>query len=98
MSKKMDELILTNSEEILQALSKVELKGKGFVSECLIAEVLDAGIATPDFFKATGTDPDAYYDGEPNAWSDYHVRESKKVFMVYGGAGKVRRSHIADTP
>ncbi len=94
----MDELILTNSEEILQTLAKIELKGKGFVSECLVGDVLDAGISTPDFFRARGADPDAYYDGQPNAWSDYHIRESKKVFMVYGGAGKVRRSHIADTP
>ncbi|MFQ5597625.1 MAG: hypothetical protein ACE5GK_06195 [Nitrospiria bacterium] len=94
----MDELILTNSEEILQTLSKITLKGEGFVSECLVGEVLDAGISTPDYFKATGVDPNAYFDGRPNAWSDYHVRESKKVFMVYGGVGKARRSHIADTP
>lgn len=94
----MDELILTNSEEILETLSKIELKGEGFVSECLVSEVLDAGISAPDYFVAKGSDPDAYFDGKPNAWSNYHIRESKKVFMVYGGKGKARRSHIADTP
>jgi len=94
----MKDLILTNAQEILQTLSKIELKGEGFVSECLVGEVMDAGISNPDFFRASGEDPDAYYDGQANAWSDIQVRESKKVFMVYGGSGKARRSHIADTP
>lgn len=94
----MEEIVLTNGEEILQTLAKIAFKGKGFVSDCLVGEVMDAGISNPDFLKATGTDPDAYYDGKANAWSDIQVRESKKVFMVYGGAGKTRRFHIADTP
>ena len=94
----MEELILTNGNEILQTLAKIELKGSGFTTECLVGEVMDAGLSNPDFFKASGSDPEAYYDGQPNAWSDIQVRESKKVFMVYGGAGKTRRSHIADTP
>jgi len=94
----MEELILTNGNEILQTLAKIELKGKGFTTECLVGEVMDAGISNPDFFKATGSDPEAYYDGKNKAWSDIQVRESKKVFMVYGGAGKTRRFHIADTP
>ena len=94
----MEELILTNAEEILQTLAKIALKGKGFVTDCLVGEVMDAGISNPDFLKATGSDPEAYYDGKANAWSDIQVRESKKVFMVYGGTGKARRFHIADTP
>ncbi len=94
----MKELILTNAEEILLTLSKIEFKGLGFVSECLVGEVMDAGISNPDFFKASGEDPDAYFDGTAMAWSDIQVRESKKVFMVYGGTGKTRRFHIADTP
>jgi len=94
----MEELILTNGNEILQTLAKIELKGNGFVTECLVGEVMDAGISNPDFFKASGSDPEAYYDGKNNAWSDIQVRESKKVFMVYGGTGKTRRFHIADTP
>lgn len=94
----MKDLILTNAEEIMQTLSKIELKGKGFVSDCLVSEVMDAGISNPDFFKASGEDADAYFDGKAKAWSDIQVRESKKVFMVYGGSGKARRFHIADTP
>jgi len=94
----MEQLILTNSEEILQALAEIELKGDGFVSEGLISEVLDAGISEPDFFTASGSDPQAFYKGRPNAWSTYQVRQSKKVFMVYGGLRKTRRVHIADTP
>jgi hypothetical protein len=94
----MDALTLTNSEEILKILSAVSLKGRGFVTECLVGEVMDAGLCEPDYFTATGSDPDAYYNGEPNAWANYHVRQSKKVFMVYGRPNKARRSHIADTP
>jgi len=94
----MEPLVLTNTEKILQVLADIELKGEGFVTVTLIGEVLDAGISEPDFFKASGIDPEAYYKGNPNAWSTYQVRQSKKVYMVYGGAGKVRRSQIADTP
>lgn len=94
----MEELTLTNSDEILRLLASVSLKGEGFVTECLVGEVMDAGISEPDYFTASGSDPDAYYDGEPNAWANYHVRQSKKVFMVYGRANKARRYHIADTP
>ena len=93
----MEPLVLTNSEEILKVLANVSLKGNGFVTECLLAEVLDAGLSEPDYFNASGVDPDAFYNGQPNAWASYHVRQSKKVFMVYGG-GAMRRSHIADTP
>jgi len=92
----MESLILTNSEEILDLLSHVALKGNGFTTECLLAEALDAGLSEPDYLNASGADPEAYYHGEPNAWANYHVRQSKKVFMVYGGA--IRRTHIADTP
>lgn len=93
----MEPLVLTNSEEILKVLANVSLQGNGFVTECLLAEVLDAGLSEPDYFNASGADPDAFYNGEPNAWASYHVRQSKKVFMVYGG-GSLRRTHIADTP
>lgn len=94
----MDPLILTNSEEILKLLANVALKGNGFTTECLVAEVLDAGLSEPDYLNVSGVDPEAYYEGTPNAWANYHVRQSKKVFMVYGGANKVRTTHIADTP
>jgi hypothetical protein len=94
----MESLIRTNSQEILDLLSHVTLKGNGFVSDCLVAEVLDAGLSEPDYLNASGIDPNAFYNGEPNAWAVYHVRQSKKVFMVYGGENKHRTVHIADTP
>ncbi len=92
----MEPVTLTNSEEILKFLSLIALKGGGFTTECLLFEALDAGLSEPDYLNATGTDPDAFYDGAPNAWAHYHVRQSKKVFAVYGGP--MRRTHIADTP
>jgi hypothetical protein len=94
----MEPLTLTNSEEILMLLSHITLKGAGFTSECLVGEALDAGLSEPDYLNASGTDPLAFYNGEPNAWANYHVRQSKKVFMVYGGENKHRTVHIADTP
>ncbi len=94
----MESLIRTNSQEILDLLSHVTLKGNGFVSDCLVADVLDAGLSEPDYLNASGRDPNAFYNGEPNAWAVYHVRQSKKVFMVYGGENKHRTVHIADTP
>ena len=94
----MEPLVLTNSEEILMALSHIALKGAGFVTESLVGEVLDAGLSDPDYLNASGSDPLAYYNGEPNAWANYHIRQSKKVFMVYGGENRVRTKRIADTP
>jgi hypothetical protein len=91
-------LTLTNSEEILEVLTNIQLKGKGFTSECLLADVLDAGINEPDFLSASGEDPEAFYQGKPNAWGNYHVRQSKKLFYVYGGPNTVRTSRIVDTP
>ena len=89
-------LTLTNTEEIQEVLAHIELKGEGFTTECLLADVLDAGINEPDYLSASGEDPNAYFHGKPNAWANYHVRQSKKVMNIYGGM--VRRSHIADTP
>jgi len=89
-------LTQTNTEQILETLAHVELRGEGFVTDCLLAEVLDAGINEPDYLSASGEDPNAFFQGEPNAWANYHIRQSKKVMNVYGGT--VRRSHIADTP
>jgi hypothetical protein len=92
----MDPITLTNSEEILQLLSGISLHGNGFTTECLLFETLDAGLSEPDYLTATGTDPGASYKGEPNAWANYHVRQSKKVVAVYGGP--FRRFTISDTP
>jgi len=77
---------------------KIALTGKGFATECLFAEVIDAGITYPDHLKATGEDPEASYDGKSPAWAVYHIREGKKVFMVYGGGGKERRTQVTETP
>ena len=93
----MEPITLTNTEEILELLKHVSLHGNGFSTECLLLEVMDAGLSDPDYLNASGTDTSAHYKGEANAWSNYHVRQSKKVFMVYGGGG-VRRMHVADTP
>jgi len=94
----MEPLILTNSEEILTVLSHITLKGDGFVTESLVGETLDAGLSEPDYLNASGTDPNAFYQGQSPAWANYHVRQSKKVFMVYGGENKHRTVYIADTP
>ncbi len=94
----MEPITLTNSQEILQLLAHISLHGNGFTTECLVSEAMDAGLYEPDYLNASGTDPLAFYNGEPNAWAVYHVRQSKKVFMVYGGENKHRTTHIADTP
>jgi hypothetical protein len=94
----LNPLTLTNSQEILEILANIQLKGKGFITECLLDDVLDAGINEPDFLSATSEDPEAYYQGKPGAWANYHVRQSKKVFYVYGGPNTVRTSRIVDTP
>jgi len=92
----MEPVTLTNSQEILQFLSGISLQGDGFTTDCLLFEVMDAGLSEPDYLNATGADPTAYCHGTPNAWAHYHVRQSKKVVMVYGGP--FRRISIADTP
>ncbi len=94
----MEPIQLNNPEQIQQVLSKISLTGQGFCTDCLFADVIDAGITYPDFLKAHGEDPDAHYDGQSPAWSTYHVRQGKKVFMVYGGEGKPRRTQITETP
>ncbi len=92
----MEPVTLTHSEAILKLLSEIALRGQGFTTECLLFEALDAGLSEPDYFNATGVDAEAYYQDQPHAWATYHIRQSKKVVMVYGGT--VRRLHIADTP
>ena len=94
----MEPLQLYNAEEIQQILSKILLKGLGFCTDCLYADVVEVGITHPDFLKAQGKDNDASYDGKSPAWGIYHVRQGKKVFMVYGGEGKPRRTQFTETP
>jgi len=94
----MEPITLNNSQEILSILGQISLKGKGFTTDCLLENVLDAGFTEPIYFNATGEDQDAYYEGSPNAWAVYQIREWKRVFMVYGGPGKERRFRITETP
>ena len=94
----MDKIILNDSAAILNLLNDVALRGKGLQTECLLDNVLDAGFTHPDHFNAKGEDPDAYYQGKPNAWAVYHIRQWKKVMMVYGGGGRAWRFQITETP
>ncbi len=94
----MEPMTLNNPQEILKTLEQISLKGKGFKTDCLLEEVLEAGFTEPIYFNATGEDPEAYFQGKPNAWAVYQIREWKRVFMVYGGPGQDRRYQITETP
>jgi hypothetical protein len=94
----MKSIELNDPSEIEQFLSKISFTGKGFTSDSLLLEVYEAGLDYPDFLKAEGEDPDASYDGKSPAWAKYHVRQGKRVFMVYGGSTGNRRTHFSETP
>jgi hypothetical protein len=94
----MKPIELNDPAKIEAFLSKIELTGKGFTTECLLIEVLDAGLDYPDYLKAEGEDSNASYEGKSPAWAKYHMRQGKRVFMVYGEPGKERRTHLAETP
>ena len=61
-------------------------------------DVFDAGLDYPDYLKAEGEDSNASYEGKSPAWAKYHMRQGKRVFMVYGEPGKDRRTHFSETP
>jgi hypothetical protein len=94
----MDPIELNDPEAIEALLGKISLHGRGFRTDCLLADVYDAGLTYPDFFKAHGSDPDARYGDQSPAWATYHVRQGKKVFLVYSETGRDRRIHTTDTP
>ncbi len=94
----MDSLEINDPDKIQEILKGVVLTGSGFTTDCLLADVFEAGLTYPDFFKASGEDPMAYYNGQSPAWETYHLRQGKKVFMVYGMGSKGRRIHTAVTP
>ncbi len=95
----MTPIELNDPSEIEEFLSKISFTGEGFTSDSLLHEVFEAGLDYPDFLKAEGEDPEAHYDGKAPAWAKYHVRQGKRVFMVYGGGkGGKRRSHFSETP
>lgn len=94
----MKPITLNNPQEIMEVLGQIALKGKGFTTDCLLEEVLEAGFTEPIYFNGTGEDPDAYYQGQPNAWAVYQIREWKRVLMIYGGGDNARRYQITETP
>ena len=94
----MKPIELNDPAKIEVFLSKIELTGKGFTTECLLIDVFDAGLDYPDYLKAEGEDPGAAYEGKSPAWAKYHVRQGKRVFMIYGEQGKDRRTHFSETP
>jgi len=94
----MEPVTLSNPEDILNVLAHISFKGQGVTTECLLDRVLDEGFTEPIYFNATGEDPDAYYQGKPNAWAVYTIREWKRVMMISGGPGKERRVQITETP
>ena len=89
----MQSIQINNPAEIEVFLSKIELTGKGFTTECLLMD-----LDYPDYLKAEGEDPNASYEGKSPAWAKYHMRQGKRVFMVYGEPGKDRRTHFSETP
>ena len=94
----MKNIELNDPVEIEAFLGKITLSGSGFNSDCLLMDVYDAGLDYPDFLKAEGSDAGPCYDGESPAWAKYHIRQGKRVFMIYGGSGGKRRSHFSETP
>ena len=98
MKEAIKAIEINDPEEIQKMLSHIVLKGKGFTSDCLLADVIEAGLSYPDFFKAQGEDSFAEYEGKSPAWATYHIRQGKRVFMVYGDGLEGRRTHFAETP
>jgi hypothetical protein len=94
----MDPITIQEPDAILNLLAEVSLRGKGFITDCLLDYVLDEGFTEPIYLNASGEDPDALYKGQPNAWAIYQVREWKRVLTVSGGPGKDRRVQITETP
>ncbi len=94
----MEPITLQKTDDILNLLAEVSLRGKGFTSECLLDYVLDEGFTEPIYLHASGEDPDAFYKGQPNAWAIYQVREWKRVLTISRGLGNVRRVQITETP
>lgn len=93
----MKDIELNDPIKIQEFLSQIALSGEGFTTESLLGDVFDAGLDYPDFLKAEGNDPQASFSGKSPAWAKYHVRQGKKVFMVYGSRGS-RRTHFSETP
>jgi len=72
---------IQNSDDILNFLAEVTLRGKGFTTDCLLDYVLDEGFTEPIYLNASGEDPDALYKNQPNAWAIYQIREWKRELI-----------------
>ncbi len=93
-----DPVSLADPDEILTFLSHVALRGKGMTTENLMDYVLDEGFTEPTYLTAKGEDAQAFFQGQPNAWAVYQIREWKRVLVVSGGAERERRVQITETP
>ena len=94
----MEPIQLNDPAKIEEFLAQIKLTGKGFTTDCLLEDAYDVGLDYPDFLKAEGEDPDASYGGKSPAWAKYHMRQGKRVFMVYGGGDRPRKTHLTETP
>ena len=94
----MEKVTLQSTEDIITFLADVSLKGRGLLADCLLDRVLDEGFTEPIYLNASGEDPDAFYQGAPNAWAVYQIREWKRVMTISGGPGQERRMQITETP
>jgi len=94
----MEPISLADPDSILKLLADISLRGKGVIAENLMDYVMDEGFTEPTYLSAKGVDPEAFYQGQPNAWGIYQIREWKRVLIISGGAGKERRAQITETP
>lgn len=94
----MEPVSLADPDAILEFLSKISLKGRGVTTENLMDYVMDEGFTEPTYLNAKGEDAEAFFEGQPNAWGVYQIREWKRVLIVSGGTGKERRVQITETP
>ena len=94
----MEPVSLADPDAILEFLSKISLKGQGVTTENLMEYAMDEGFIEPTYLSARGEDAEAFYQGQPHAWAVYQIREWKRVLIVSGGTGKVRRVQITETP
>jgi hypothetical protein len=94
----MEPVQLNSPDDILSLLAEVSLHGRGMTTDCLLDRVLDEGFTEPIYLNASGEDPDAFYQGNPNAWAVYQIREWKRVMVISGGPGRERRVQITETP
>jgi len=94
----LDPVSLADPDEIMNFLADVSLAGNGLTTECLMDYVLDEGFTEPTYLSAKGEDPQAFYQGQANAWAVYQIREWKRVIVISGGSGRERRAQITETP